>query len=243
MKLIKVAAFSLGVAMFGSAFAQSQNANQNSANNGQGNNADKSETNVEEEYLSTMEDTIVTELAKLPDRDNKELSLRYIADAVEGGSLSPVMQQTLADLAGEGITSESRTNGRLMNNFPDIRAKACDIMANVKTEESKNALKAIAISDNEPMVITAAIRSLGEVGINENDEVVTAIAWAHKRTAILNPTSSLAFEVLEAYEKLKDTVKDNKVMVQSVAEIATNNRYVPVVREKARKLLQDLQSK
>jgi len=227
MKLSKIAAVAVCGLLISGVYAQNS----------------RSETSVEDKYLTTIEDSIVTELANADDRDNKELALKYLENAAEGGELSPDMHAALSKLAGEGITSEARTNGRLVNNFPDIRARACNILAQIHTEESKDTLKNIALKDNEPMVIAAAIRGLGEVGINDNDEVVNAIAWAQKRSAILLPTSSLAYEVLDAYEKLSGTVKENKVMVQSIAEIASNQRYVTPVREKARLLLKNLQTR
>lgn len=202
----------------------------------------QSETSVESEYLSSIQDVVITELANSDERDNKIVALQYLEAAVNDGNVTPDMMAALDHLAGEGITTESRTNGRMMNNFPDIRAKACDLLANVKTEESKDTLKKIALADNEPMVITAAIRSLGEVGINNKDEVVDAIAWANKKNANLNPTSSMALEVLIAYEKLMDSVENKGPIIQSVGQIATNYRYVKPVRERAMALLKQLQS-
>ena len=199
------------------------------------------ESNVESEYLSSIEDVVITELATSEERDNKLVALQYLENAVNEGRTTPDMMKALDGLAGEGIASQSRTNGRLMNNFPDIRAKACDILANVKTEESKNALVKVALADNEPMVITAAIRALGDIGINDNDEVSETIAWAQKKNAVLNPTSSLALEVLIAYEKIADSVQNKGPMIQAVGQIATNYRYVPPVRTRARELLKTLQ--
>lgn len=203
-------------------------------------NADN-ESNVESEYLSSIEDVVITELATSEERDNKLVALQYLENAVNEGRTTPDMMKALDGLAGEGIASQSRTNGRLMNNFPDIRAKACDILANVKTEESKNTLVKVALADNEPMVITAAIRALGDIGINDNDEVSETIAWAQKKNAVLNPTSSLALEVLIAYEKIADSVQNKGPMIQAVGQIATNYRYVTPVRTRAHELLKTLQ--
>ncbi|HAC31670.1 MAG TPA: HEAT repeat domain-containing protein [Treponema sp.] len=199
------------------------------------------EASVESEYLSSVEDVVITELANSEERDNKLVALQYLENAVNEGRATPDMMKALDSLAGEGITSQARTNGRLVNNFPDIRAKACDILANVKTEESKDTLCKIALADNEPMVITAAIRSLGEIGINNNDEVSETIAWAQKKNAVLNPTSSLALEVLVAFEKIQDTVENKGPMIQAVGQIATNYHYVTPVRTRALELLKKLQ--
>ena len=91
------------------------------------------------------------------------------------------------------------------------------------------------------MVITAAIRALGDIGINDNDEVSETIAWAQKKNAVLNPTSSLALEVLIAYEKIADSVQNKGPMIQAVGQIATNYRYVTPVRTRAHELLKTLQ--
>jgi hypothetical protein len=214
------------------AFAQKTEKSQNS----------KSEKTVEDEYLSNVEDVIIGELAASDEYDNKLVALQYLEDAVAAGRTSPDMVSSLSRLAGEGVKSQSRTNGRIMNNFPDIRARACDILGEIATEESKNMLVSIATEDKEPMVVTSAIRSLGNIGINDNDEVVNMIEFIHKRYAALNPTSSLALEVLNAYEKLAPTVQDKGPMIQSISEIGTNYKYVTPVRTKAIQLLKSLQS-
>ncbi|MBQ9624317.1 MAG: HEAT repeat domain-containing protein [Treponema sp.] len=200
------------------------------------------EKSAEQEYLSTVEDVVITELANSDERDNKLVALQYLENAVEEGRVSPDMLVALDRLAGEGVNTQSRQSGRLMNNYPDIRAKACDLLGKVPSEESKTTLKKIALEDNEPMVITAAVRSLGEIGMNNNDDVITTIAWANKKNAVLNPTSSLALEVLIAYEKIADKVQDKSAMIQSVGQIATNYHYVKPVRERALELLKKLQS-
>lgn len=234
MKVFKLFAGICCILASQAVFAQDQKAqkSQNSRN----------ETTVEDEYLSSVEDVIIGELAASDEYDNKLVALQYLEEAVSGGRTSPDMVASLSRLAGEGVKSQSRTNGRIMNNFPDIRARACDILGEVPTEESKNMLVSIAVEDKEPMVVTAAIRSLGNIGMNENDEVVNMIEFVHKKYAALNPTSSLALEVLNAYEKLAPSVQDKGPMIQSISEIGTNYKYVTPVRTKAIQLLKQIQS-
>ena len=200
----------------------------------------KTEKTVEDEYLSNVESVIIKELSQADDRDNKLVSLQYIQEAIEGGRTTLEIQMSLDSLAGEGVISQARENGRLTNNYPDVRAKACELLGQIPTEESKTTLVKVALADNEPMVVSAAVRSLGEIGINTNDEVVSAIVWAQKKFATLNPTSSLAFEILSAYEKLADTVQDKGPMIQSISAIASNYTYKTPVRTKAYELLKKL---
>jgi len=202
----------------------------------------KQEKNVDNEYLSTVEDVVITELANSEERDNKLVALQYLEEAVNAGRASPDMVRALDQLGGEGINSQSRTNGRLMNNYPDIRRKACELLGKVGTEEAKQSLVKIALNDNEPMVLSAAIHSLGEIGINDNDEVVNTVVWANKGNRILNPTSSLALEVITALDKLADSTEDKKEMINEVSRIAGDYRYVTPVRQQALALLKKLQS-
>jgi hypothetical protein len=200
------------------------------------------ERSVEGDYLSSLEDVVITEMANSDERDNKQVALQYLEDAVNEGRVTPDMVAALDHLAGEGIASQTREKGRLINNFPDIRAKACDILAKVPTKESKTTLVKVALADNEPMVVTAAVRSLGTIGLNDNDEVINVIAFANRHNQTLNPTSSMALEVLNAYEKLAPTVQDRKTMLDSIGRIAADYRYVTPVRTRARELLNKLKT-
>jgi hypothetical protein len=227
MKVSKV--FTAGVlclAMAGAAFAQS-----------------RTETTVEDEYMSSVEDVIISELSASPEYDNKLLALQYLENAVGEGRTSPDMIAAMRSLAGEGVTKKSRTNGRLMNNYPDIRRKACELLGQVATEEAKDTLVQIIQDDTESMVVAAAVHALGDIGLNEGDEVVGAIEFVQRRYAALNPSSSLALEILFAYEKLADTVTDRAPMIESIAAIAANYRFATTVRTKAYDLLRSLQGR
>ena len=200
------------------------------------------ESSVESEYLNDVDGDIIMTLAESDEYDNKLVALQYLQAALDDGNTSDAVIQALDRLAGDGLTTQNRTNGRLTNNFPEIRREACKLMAKVPTEHSKNMLISIAVADNEPMVIAAAVKSLGEIGINENDEAVDAIAFANRRNQVLNPTSSLALEVLNAFEMLADSTENKKTMIDAVARISTDYHYVTPVRQKAYKLLKKLSS-
>ena len=90
------------------------------------------------------------------------------------------------------------------------------------------------------MVITAAVRALGDIGLNDNDDAVDTIAWVSQKNLYVNPTSSLALEVIIAYEKLADKVENKSAMLQSVNKIATNNLFVSSVSTRAKELSKKL---
>ena len=233
MKLSRKVFIASAMMVFGSfVFAQTQQVQKKSDS--------EKETSVESEYLNDVDGDIIMTLAESDEYDNKLVALQYLQSALEDGNTSDAVIQALDRLAGEGLTTQSRTNGRLNNNFPEIRREACKLMAKVPTEHSKNTLISIAVADNEPMVIAAAVKSLGEIGINQNDETVEAIAFANRRNQVLNPTNSLALEVLNAFEMLNDSTENKKTMIDAVARISTDYHYVTPVRQKAYKLLKSL---
>lgn len=199
-----------------------------------------SETSVESEYLSDIDSEIISSLAQSDEYDNKLVALQYLTEAIDNGNTSDAVVAALDRLAGDGISTQTRQNGRVMNNFPDIRREACLLLGKVKTEHAKNTLVSVAVADNEPMVIAAAVRSLGDIGINENDEVIDAIAFANRRNEVLNPTSSLALEVLNAFETLSPTAENKKTMIDAIARIAVDYNYVTPVRQRAYKLLKQM---
>ncbi|MCR4742653.1 MAG: HEAT repeat domain-containing protein [Treponema sp.] len=200
------------------------------------------ETSVENEYLNDIDGEIISTLAESDDYENKLVALEYLRNALSDGNNSEAVVAGLDRLAGEGINSQTREKGRLTNNFPDIRREACLLMGNVKTEHSKNMLVQIAVADAEPMVIAAAVKSLGNIGINDNDEVVEAIAFANRRNQVLNPTSSLAMEVLDALEKLSSNTENKKTIIDTCSRISTDYHYVTPVRQRAYKLLKQMSS-
>lgn len=200
----------------------------------------KTESSVEDEYLSEIDGVVILSLAQSDEYDNKLVAMQFLEDAVDSGNINEDVMKALNQLAGEGISTQTRTNGRLMNNFPDIRRRACLALGKVKTEESKNYLLKVTLAENEPMVIAAAVSSLGKIGINGNDEVVDAIAFANRRNQVLNPTSSLAFEVIEAYQKLAENTNNKKIVIDSLTKIAADYHYASPVRTKAMKVLKSL---
>lgn len=198
------------------------------------------EVTVEQQYLSTVEDVIINELSKSDNFDTKLVALRHIEDALNAGRISPEIEISLESLAGEGVLKQSRTNNRLSNNYPQIRSKACDLLGEVNTEQAKETLLNIATEEKEPMVLASIVRSFGKIGINDDNEVSDTIAWIERRYSIINPTDSLAYEVLDTYEILLPGMEDKNTVIESIAKIAANYRYVTPIRTKALDLLKSL---
>ena len=231
-KLITVALMMSAAAM---TFAQSQSVQKKSSSSNK-------ETYVENEYLNDIDTEIIMGLAEADDLDTKLVALQYIKDAIDEGNTSAGVIEALDKLAGEGVLSESRTNGRKVNNFPEVRRQACLLMAQVPTEHTKNQLINIMVAEDEPSVLSAAVQSISKINPENADEVIDAICFINKRNMVLNPTSSLAFEVIDAFERLSPNASNHKAMTNTLTQIASNYRYNTTVRNRAQQLLKKLSS-
>jgi hypothetical protein len=195
---------------------------------------------VEEAYLNSVEGVIINEMATADGRDNKQVALQYIENAINAGRKTDDIQTALTSLASEGVNSVVKESNRTVNNYPDVRMKACELLGKMGTKKAKDTLIAVMYSDNEPSVIMAAVKSLGDLGYNDNDEVIDMVNWVTRKFDIILPTSSLALEVLNTYEKLAPTVKNKGPMVETIIRIASNYNYVTPVRNRAYQVLKNV---
>lgn len=206
-----------------------------------GSSSSSGEMTVEEKYLQEYyENLVISEQSKADGKDNKAVALKYIKDAIDNGRRGVEIEKSLEYLAFEGNTIITRSGGygSAINNFPDIRAKACEYLGEFHTVEAKDALVKVALSDQEPMVLAAAVRSLGNIGINDGDEVTQIISYLVSKFDILAPDNSLAFESLVALERIADKnggIKDASA-IRAVIRISSGN-YIKPVKDKANEVL------
>ena len=202
------------------------------------------EMSVEESYLQeSIEIMIIRETARAYSREQKLIALEYIKDAIERGNTNDEIRQTLEFLSREGRMNQARENGRLVNNFPDVRRQAARYLGQMGTEEARKSLLEICSFENEPMVLQEAIKSLGDIGTNENNETVAHIAWVMTRFNNLNPDNLMALATIDAFEKI---ARNNNGISSSDAVrtlvLISEGQYVTPVRERARQLLAELRT-
>lgn len=195
--------------------------------------AKSGEKTVEEAYLQeSIETMIIKEQAASDTKEMKLVALQYAKQAIDAGRKNEDMRAALEYLALEStqVVARSGGYGRPTNNYPDVRAKACDYLGEFPTASSKDALIKVALSDNEPMVLSAAMRSLGKIGMNDNDEVTQVIAFIVNRFDILAPDNSLAFDSLVALGRIADKnngIKD-PAAIRAIIRIQSGNYITPV---------------
>jgi hypothetical protein len=197
------------------------------------------ELSVEESYLQqSIEMTIIREQSRADSREMKMIALEYIGDTISRGNTGEDVRAALEYLALEGVMNKARENGRLVNNYPDVRTKAAAYLGEMGSPEAKNILIKMVLADPEPMVITEAIKSLAKIGINDNEETINTISWVVTRFDVLNPDNLLALSALEAFEILGEKnggIKDPNT-VRTIIRIG-EGRYIKPVQERAKQIL------
>jgi len=200
------------------------------------------ELSVEQSYLQeSVELMIIREQSRAESRDMKLVALDYIGDAIARGNKGAEIRSALEYLSLEGVVNKTRENGRLINNYPDVRTKAATYLGELGTPEAKDVLIKMVLADNESMVITEAIKSLAKIGLNENEETSNAISWIVTRYDVLNPDNLLALSAIEAFEKLAAAnggIKDPSA-IRTLIRIA-EGPYIRPVQERAKEALMEL---
>jgi HEAT repeat protein len=203
-----------------------------------------SEMSVEESYIQeTIELMIIRETARASTREQKYVALDYIADAIERGSKNDDIRQTLEFLSREGRRTIATENGRVVNNFPDVRRQSARYLGQMGTEEARKTLLDICQFENEPMVLQEAIKSLGDIGVIENDDAIVIISWIVARFDNLNPDNLMALATIDAFESFarKNNGISSPEAVRTLVRI-TEGHYITPVKERARELLAELRS-
>jgi len=199
---------------------------------------------VEESFLQeSIETMVIKEQSQSENKDMKLVALQYAQQAVDAGRKNEDIRKALEYLALETSTVVIRSagTGRVLNDFPDIRAKACDLLANFPSPDTKDALIKVTLAEREPMVLSASIRALGKLGMNDDDQVTQVIAFIVNRFDVLYPDNSLAFEALVAFERLSTVNKGlrDPAAIKAIMKIAGGN-YIAPVKQRANELLDKL---
>ena len=198
------------------------------------------ELSVEQSYLQeSVELMIIREQSRAESRDMKLVALEYIGDAIGRGNKSDEIRAVLEYLSMEGVLNKTMENGRVINNYPDVRLRAATQLGQLGTPEAKDALIKMTRMDTEPMVITEAIKSLATIGLNDNDETIAAISWVVDRFNTLNPDNLMALIAVNAFEKF--AAANNGILSEDARRtiylIVNNGAYERSVRDRARQLV------
>ena len=66
------------------------------------------------------------------------------------------------------------------------------------------------------------------------------INWIARKFDTVNPTSSLALEILNTFEKMSGSITNKKDMFETIMRIANNYSYVTPVRTRAHEVMRNI---
>ena len=204
--------------------------------------AQNREMTIEESYMQeSIEIMIINQTARATTREQKFVALEYISEMIDRGSKNDEIRQTLEFLSREGRRTVAMENGRVVNNFPDVRRQSAKYLGQLGTEEARKSLLDICQFENEPMVLQEAIKSLGDIGVNENNDTVVIISWVVSRFDNLNPDNLMALATIDAFENIarKNGGISSREAIETLLRISEGN-YITPVKERARELIADL---
>jgi HEAT repeat protein len=196
-----------------------------------------------------MEVEVIIELAAADTREQKLVALEVIEQMIADGRARPNdihINNVLANLAGEGTFVVVREGMRKANNFPEVRTRAAKVLGELGGERAKETLIHIAAQENESMVLAQTVFSLGQIGINDNNEsliAITRILEANSRERA--PDDNLAIAALLAIERIIERNNgfpdepDPRFLYRAIMEVHQGN-YSTNVRNWAAALLNRL---
>ncbi len=209
--------------------------------------APKQEITIEELFLKSVELQILREKAFSEDYEIKMSALDDLDKKIADGSYAANDQQVefmLEYLALEGSARTTREAGRLVNNFPEVRRRAANMLGRIGTEQAKEALVRVIVIDEEPMVKAEAAYGLGLIGKNPNNQVVQALIFAYNQEDPTKPDNNFGYALCLAVEKLAQKtpggLKD-PAAYQLLVRIA-QGQYLRTVKTKALQVLDVLKA-
>ncbi len=212
--------------------------------------AQEEDQTIEELFLqSAIRVQIIRTEASSPDRDLKLIALKDIEQMIDEGQVGEDSEivEILGDLSREGVAFQVREQGAVVNDFPIVRREAARLLGEVGTEEANQALQGILLNDPEPMVMSEAVVAIAKnapLDGSDNGETLRVMGAAMYRQTAYNKDNNFAYAYQLSIESLysRGYPVTDPFVFEEVAKIADpRGGYNRVVREKALRLLKDLQ--
>lgn len=200
---------------------------------------------VEEKRLqSSVEVQVITSLVAENGRAEKLKALEYIRNMVDKGKVKENNKEVVAlieELGGEGTTKQVVEKGRIVNDYPDVRREAAEVLGQIGGPQAREALVNMMLKDKEPMVISEAVYSLGLIGGGDQQaRVESIIVSILKNQDIVKPDANFAYAAVSALEMFgkKNNGKVSPEVFTALVRIQNGN-YIRPVREKAKQVLDE----
>ncbi len=180
-------------------------------------------------------------LTSVPGRDGIELLLADISGRITSHSLDKstwYVVRMLENVVGTGLVTQVRQNQRLINDFPDLRARAAALLGRVGSIASRAALQGAVDAETDGVALAAEIRALGAIASDGDGRSTRAIVRAFTRRAALPPDNRLAAAVADSIGRVavyEGTLGESSAIAALLA--ISRGSYDPSVRSAAESVL------
>jgi hypothetical protein len=163
--------------------------------------------------------------------------LKYIGETIAKGDAGDDVYTTLEYMSKEGIKNRAMIKGQLLNNYPDIRRQVAAQLGAMGTERAAGILLLMCDpNDKDLYVLWETIKSLGDIGINENDNTVKRIYWSVRGfnerpldNVVVENVISSAIEAFDKIEKKSNGIKDQGILnevLEFLDRVSKNERFI-----------------
>lgn len=198
----------------------------------------------EEELLTRKEQKLKNYLTEIKagDRTAKENILDEISKNFESEKYSEDDKKLieLVDfLMGEGSVRRQFENGRLINDFPEIRGKAVEIMARIGGSDAKFSLLNALNTETYSSVKAEICRALAKPNMSDDSgDILRALSYMYRTTN--RPDQSLVKALIEAVENIaKGNSMNYSEAIYLLSEIQHGN-YNKEIRMRALEAIETL---
>jgi hypothetical protein len=204
------------------------------------------ELTIEEQYLQkSIALQIMRAQAYASDEETKQNVLNDIASKVAKGTLGSErddVETILEYLAMEGSSHVVREGLRQVNNFPMVRRQATELLGQIGTEQAKNTLISVLLNDEEYMVKAQAAYALGQIGLNKDNEVAAALAYAVNREDLTRSDNNWAIAMVLAFQKLNQNAPGGLKYPEAFRALIkiSQGSFVTTVKQKALQVLEEM---
>ncbi|MDR0551923.1 MAG: hypothetical protein LBG72_07895 [Spirochaetaceae bacterium] len=190
------------------------------------------ELSVEDSYLQTSQNImVIEEYSNSLDREHKLAAVLSIEELVKKGDKPEEARKILGKLGLEGTLNKESFQGRVLNNYPDVRERSARLLAEFPGPQTVSSLEQIVVNEKEPAVISAAIDSLTKLSAFDTRTLNTVQFVLYQYNALAND-SRLANSLLNYYDKCPP----NGTVMAALSTIRDNPRYTANVKHRAEQI-------
>lgn len=172
-------------------------------------------------YWATDPDfLLLTALFADQSREGRRISLDLIQKAMEAERYPPFYGDYLRRIATEPYEAPQMAGIRILNDYPELRLRAVELLAHEARLSSRKALIAAVRNEWDREVRLAALKGLGRIGSDEDGKAVRAIAGSLVGTGFIerNPDySRVALEALAEILRYRGAAPDRTLYEAAIA--------------------------